>query len=411
MQSPSDLPRFPCWCRATYSWGGETKKDLGFIEGDLIEALNAGDGLWWMGRLRRDPRAIGLFPSNFVRVLEESFQPVPNSRNGSIIKPAPKPAQNAATRSSAFRKPFQAYEEVGKRSSLESGRGEGTPESDKEKKSRYKPYSSMKTAQAPTGSFRKTNHPLGTATKSNDAPRIPALPSRRGSRMPSPSPLTVETLPSHSGSAHHAPSTYRALSPRPSYRASNSPLPSPYHDGSAFPQLLAASRQPSPDPYAPHEFEHDQPTDYFGYQTSRAPSPSPMEEEDVGSSPPPPPPAHRVAYQPSRAPSPAPHAYDNNDDSQQMMPHTPDPPPHADEGHRMTPSPLRDAMNDVMSSLQDMTVLQRGTPVWSPDEFEVVRSRSVQQTRPQSSLGFGAHGDRHAHGGTFGLHVRAVLRC
>jgi hypothetical protein len=59
MGAPPDLPaRFPCWVRATYSWGGETKRDLGFVEGDLIEALNAGDGLWWMGRLRRDPRAI-----------------------------------------------------------------------------------------------------------------------------------------------------------------------------------------------------------------------------------------------------------------------------------------------------------------------------------------------------------------
>ncbi|KAK1247837.1 hypothetical protein MKX07_000725 [Trichoderma sp. CBMAI-0711] len=43
--SPPPLPsRFPCWCRAIYSWGGESKHDLGFIEGDLIECLNAGDG-------------------------------------------------------------------------------------------------------------------------------------------------------------------------------------------------------------------------------------------------------------------------------------------------------------------------------------------------------------------------------
>lgn len=64
---------------------------------------------------------------------------------------------------------------------------------------------------------------------------------------------------------------------------------------------------------------------------------------------------------------------------------------------RMTPSPLRDAMNDVMSSLQDMSVLQNqasphkdGSPagVWSPDAFELVRRKSMQQARAQSSLGF-----------------------
>lgn len=65
----------------------------------------------------------------------------------------------------------------------------------------------------------------------------------------------------------------------------------------------------------------------------------------------------------------------------------------------MTPSPLRDAMNDVMSSLQDMSMVQSESPerrattsgVWSPDEFDIVRSNSRQQMRAQSSLGF-AHG-------------------
>ena len=69
------LSRFPCWVRATYSWGGETKDGLSFAEGDVIEALNPGAGLWWTGRLQHDPRAIGVFPSNFVEVLEDGFQP------------------------------------------------------------------------------------------------------------------------------------------------------------------------------------------------------------------------------------------------------------------------------------------------------------------------------------------------
>ncbi|OLL24982.1 cytokinesis protein 3 [Neolecta irregularis DAH-3] len=68
------LPRcFPCIVQALYSWGGENKVvgDLGFIEGDTIEALNAGDGQWWFGRLRRN-RTTGVFPSNFVKVLDDS---------------------------------------------------------------------------------------------------------------------------------------------------------------------------------------------------------------------------------------------------------------------------------------------------------------------------------------------------
>lgn len=64
----------------------------------------------------------------------------------------------------------------------------------------------------------------------------------------------------------------------------------------------------------------------------------------------------------------------------------------------MTPSPLRDAMNDVMSSLHDMSVYQTNeahppsestNDVWSPDAFELVRSQSqAQHHRAQSSLGF-----------------------
>lgn len=84
MAQPNELPeKFPCWCRAKYSWGGQTKKDLGFIEGDLIECLNAGDGSWWMGRLKRDKRQIGLFPSNFV-VLLEGDQALTGRSEGSL---------------------------------------------------------------------------------------------------------------------------------------------------------------------------------------------------------------------------------------------------------------------------------------------------------------------------------------
>ena len=88
---PLSLPtRFPCWCRALYSWGGETEKDLRFLEGDLIECLNPGDGSWWCGRLHKGRRAMGLFPSNFVEVLDD-FQPLTHSTSPDIQR-APGPS-------------------------------------------------------------------------------------------------------------------------------------------------------------------------------------------------------------------------------------------------------------------------------------------------------------------------------
>ena len=66
-------------------------------------------------------------------------------------------------------------------------------------------------------------------------------------------------------------------------------------------------------------------------------------------------------------------------------------------------------MNDVMSSLQDMSVFQQPnapikneTPpaVWSPDAFEIVRSQSRQQQRAQSSLGFARRDHYYGREGT-----------
>ncbi|KAK5116245.1 hypothetical protein LTR62_008572 [Meristemomyces frigidus] len=437
-------PRFPCWCQATYSWGGETKKDLGFIEGDLIEALNAGDGSWWMGRLRRDPRAIGLFPCNFVKVLDESYQPAPMSRNPSPLaahqsKPSPSPSKAK----SVFRRPFDAYETVGPKGSP-GGAREGTPDAARPEKSKFRPYSSMKTAQAPN---------VGKKNQHVEPSIVPAPPPRGHSRVLSRAPSASPTpTPGYAAPPQHASSMYRAASPQPSYRAPSpapsfraaSPLPGSYHDGSAYPQLLPSSRGPSPNPYqqqpgqvsrapspnpyahqpghisrapSPNPYQHQpghisrapSPAPSFGYEASwPAPSTAPY-EDDLGSSPPPPPPpAHRVAYQPSRAPS-------INLEHQSSLydrggSRTPVPPsPSGDGGSHMTPSPLRDAMNDVMSSLHDMSMygeareLQHeprpGRPsmsgnVWSPDEFGMVRRESQQHARAHSTMAF-SHADRY----------------
>ena len=357
-----------------------------------------------------------------------------------MIQATQRPASASPVKAkSVFRKPFDAYEKVGPRSSLD-GKRDGTPENEKKdlrkEKSKFRPYSSMKTAQAPTSTLKR----LGTTAppKQDEGPRIPAPPprrkhSRRPSAVPSPQPSMrtgasaspTPTPQSYAASYAQPPAApmYRAASPQPSYRAPSpaplrphSPLPSTYHDGSAYPQILPGSRQPSPNPYQQQQYisRTPSPAPSFGYQQEyRAYSPAPPDDDfDASSPPPPPPPAHRVVYQPSRAPSMA--MYDEQDPYAHAGNRTPAPPsPSADTGSHMTPSPLRDAMNDVMSSLHDMSVYQDNelglppaepsparTPsnIWSPDEFELVRTRSQAQTqRAQSSLGF-ATDDRYDDG-------------
>lgn len=309
-----NLPtRFPCWCRATYSWGGETKRDLGFVEGDLIECLNAGDGSWWMGRLRRDKRAMGLFPSNFVQVLDDGFRPMsrvtspmPFENGGSLsrgLSPNSTP-QKAKT----FRKPFQAYTKAG----------------------------------------------------SPNPPTTPAADTR--SRGPSPSPNRQPNYPQRPGSSSQLVlnSTHGSRAP--------SPAPSVHH------------RDESTSRYSDH------------YQ-------------DAGSSPPPPaPPPHRVAYNghTSRAPSPAP----SMNDRYPNISRGPSPVPPSPAPHGFTPSPLRDAIEDVMSSLQDMAS-RRDIPSpspgrkqfdpWSPEAFTELQRKPSKRDRgrPRTSLGFGRDEENH----------------
>lgn len=309
-----ELPtRFPCWCRATYSWGGETKRDLGFVEGDLIECLNAGDGSWWMGRLRRDRRAVGLFPSNFVQVLDDSFRPMsrvsspmPGSNTGSLSRNSN--ANTSPQKTKTFRKPFQAY--------------------------------------------AKATSPSPSAT-----PVVKAL-----SRGPSPSP---NALVSYS----HSP---RIASP--------SGYNSGYNSGHV-------SRGPSPMPTMSHQ------------QIPPDPYSNP---QGIESSPPPPaPPPHRIPYATpatTETHSPMPHMNDRYN----TISRGPSPIPPSPGAPGYTPSPLRDAIDDVMSSLHDMSIRQDApspspagrqisTDPWSPEAFSELQQKPYdrKQRRPRSSLGIG----------------------
>ncbi|KAF3479516.1 uncharacterized protein GIQ15_06492 [Arthroderma uncinatum] len=296
----SQLPtKFPCWCRAVYSWGGETKQDLGFIEGDLIECLNAGDGSWWTGRLRRDRRMVGVFPSNFVKILEDDF--VPATRSVSPLPPVKDSPSNAPLyapkkEKTIFRKPFQGYKQV----------------------------------LGPSAELAKKN-----AEKESEISTVPA-PLPRGGRK---------------------------------------------------------SRELEPE----------------------------------SSPPPPPPPPHRIAVrrQPSyvRPASPMHNHYQQANHDFRAVSRTPSPYPPSPGGHGHTPSPLRDAMEDVMSSLQDMGMSrdahspepQRSpSPFnpWSPDAFENLRDPPKQfNNRPSTSLGLGnsqynRHGDHYGHKSSESFHDR-----
>ncbi|KAL8783234.1 MAG: hypothetical protein Q9213_004798 [Squamulea squamosa] len=325
---------FPCWVRALYSWGGETKGDLGFVEGDLIEALNAGDSNYWCGRLRRDKRSIGLFPSNFVKVLDQHFQPVSRS-----VSPIPPPASSTNTppksSKSVFRKPFTAYSATTGSADVSRNSSTTAPSATPQKTKSRRPYQS----------YGSSPQKLSTTAPNLDT----------GSNNPSP-------LPSRQSSFLHQSA----------------------HGSTPRRNDTHTSRGPSPVPPAVHP-HHTRP--HPPVQTERSPSP-----------PPPPPPVHRIPYNApriARTPSPAP----SMNDRYPTMSRAASPIPPSPGGTGMTPSPLRDAMEDVMTSLQGMEMRQasptddymskqRILDPWSPEAFEELRVKpQIQSNRPRSSLG------------------------
>lgn len=67
------VPQPPFRVRTIYSWSGAEEDDLGFIEGDIIEVDDLGDGNWWHGRLKRN-KMTGNFPSNYVELIKSDFR-------------------------------------------------------------------------------------------------------------------------------------------------------------------------------------------------------------------------------------------------------------------------------------------------------------------------------------------------
>ncbi|KAI1169175.1 hypothetical protein F5B18DRAFT_658157 [Nemania serpens] len=357
--APPPLPtRFPCWCRAVYSWGGESSRDLGFIEGDLIECLNAGDGSWWTGRLRRN-KTVGVFPSNFVEVLPDDFRPISRSISPLASSNTPSPASSLQkTKSKPFRKPFEAYSKAPHYTTAKQPEVIRQPS--------FTPPRKNSTSSFRHSVRERINHPTPPETREY-VPRVPspAPPSHAYHRGPSPAPPM---------------SSYHARTP--------SPAPPPMSNYNY--------RGPSPGP---------PPIGSFGSYHSRAASPAPAPISSYTLSPAPSP---TRTYDP-RAPSPAPSfsfkpyrpgaerdliirgnsnaSYDNRAPQQgYLTPRGASPAPPSPAGAGFTPSPLREAMDGS------------GTPEpsfdpWSPESFDLVHHRSRRKPiRPQTSMGL-AHQD------------------
>ncbi|TVY40116.1 cytokinesis protein, partial [Lachnellula subtilissima] len=395
-QSTYTIP-LPSWTKAIYSFSGENKSDLGFVEGDLIECLNAGDGSWWMGRLRRDKRMMGLFPSNFVQVLDDSFQPA--SRASSPMpdhSPSPNPFNPQPpqkTKTKAFRKPFTAY---------------AAPDAAAQRRAQIKQQESISVVRAPSTNPRSIHDGIPRVP----SPEIPGYGSRApspapqiyshnsyGSIAPSPSPQSYHNSSYGSRAPSPAPSRQnshlsRAHSPAPSRQnsyMSRAPSPAPPRHNSYI------SRAPSPAPpvHSSYGSRAPSPAPSFQYVAySREPTP-PEADFDIGSSPPPPPPPHRTIHTPHQSTG----SYHRPEEY-----HTPraaSPCPPSPGGTGLTPSPLRSAMDDVMSSLYDMGASREmATPdqpldPWSPEAFDqtYIKAKRNGTQRPNTALGLGAQNE------------------
>ncbi|AMD20060.1 HCL091Wp [Eremothecium sinecaudum] len=65
------LPNVPFKVKARYSWPGEQRKDLGFLESDIIEVTKV-TGDWLYGHLLRNKKS-GYFPFHYVELLQGTY--------------------------------------------------------------------------------------------------------------------------------------------------------------------------------------------------------------------------------------------------------------------------------------------------------------------------------------------------
>ncbi|KJK80781.1 hypothetical protein H634G_03930 [Metarhizium anisopliae BRIP 53293] len=373
--APQALPaRFPCWCRAVYSWGGESKRDLGFIEGDLIECLNAGDGSWWVGRLYRDRRTVGSFPSNFVEVLPEEFRPMTRSVSPLPGSNTPSP-KNTPAKSKTFRKPFEAYAKAPHYTTAKQPTSYRDP-SKVNPAATPAPVSTRPAAGAPApkvqhqrakdksgGSFSRSVH--------DTIERVPSPPTVHGygSRAPSPAPSQ----------------TYRDRGSTPDRDSAPPPAPPPHRHVGGGGRPVDMSRHGSNASFHPY-------------------SPAAMTRHESNAS------YHHPPQTPRHAAS-APHIEMHQRElNGDYTPQGRSPRQYSPDELHMTPSPLREAMDSVMEQLdqldglgsswdgeqvQQAEVVEQPLDPWAPESFDAIAHKSRRKgsvtTRPLTSMGIAHH--------------------
>lgn len=404
---------------------------------------------------------VGHFPSNFVEVLSENFRPTtrgssPMPSRSPSTSPFSNPQVPQKTKTK-FRKPFTAYAapDLAAAKRAESQKQESLARSRAPSPSpvrndvvraptQSRAYNSRAPSPAPPRQNSYSNRAPSPApprqnSYSNRAPSpTPPRQNSYSNRAPSPAPPRQNSYsnrapsparPRHDSYSHRAPSpapprqnsySNRAPSPAPPIHNSyinrapspapprhnsysnraHSPAP-PMHHGytarAASPAPPAHygydTRAPSPAPPMHHGYGSRAPSPAPSFQyrpSSRAPSPD--VDFDIGSSPPPPPPPpHRSAYVPTYVdPYDRPNGY--------TTPHAASPCPPSPGPTGMTPSPLRSAMDDVMSSLADMgmsrTTESPQPPLdpWSPEAFDqtYTKARRTAPLRSNTAMGIGA---------------------
>ncbi|KAG6041908.1 hypothetical protein E4U41_000396 [Claviceps citrina] len=317
------------------------------MEGDLIECLNAGDGSWWVGRLYRDRRTVGSFPSNFVEVLPENFRPMTRSVSP-LPSNIPHSTHKPPAKSKTFRKPFEAYSKA--------------------------PH--YTTAKIPT-SYR--DPPVAAAAPAS------APPSKPNQQRPQ-----DRSGISYDRSVHQT--TERAPSPNPIYGYGSrapSPGPSPTY-------MMKHSSTPNRDiapPPAPPPHRHKGGSSMdMSRQNSNASFRHP----------------HQTPIQ-SSYDSHDDRDYQCEPNGQ-YTPIDRSPRPNSAHELHMTPSPLREAMDGVMEQLDQLDGLgnnwsgeqqqphaqaRKPADPWAPESFDMMthspRRKEPHRARPLTSMGLPHH--------------------
>lgn len=112
----------PFKVKARYGWSGQTKGDLGFLEGDVMEVTRI-TGDWFYGRLLRNKKCSGYFPNNFVNVLEEQLNKstldkssaIPSLPEKVVIPPIPARSRGKSSTSSSQSESQLSYGKRGSR--------------------------------------------------------------------------------------------------------------------------------------------------------------------------------------------------------------------------------------------------------------------------------------------------------